>query len=1275
MLSELNELHSGLSGWLSRYALVEKGLAKQSNLTSREIISLVKGVLQSDPSLAQMMCLFAVLSTTEGLPGDYYSWTGGMGMGGMMMGGMMGMGFSSPVVSYGSGGWSRDDTMKVIHKAIKAFVTVDYELVKSLSVSNITSILHGIRFIWSKGQWFDDYLWVRMVPFVFILCQNTSGVRSISFVEPEVNKYHMAPKAYKEIIQSLSVSDDLLADPLPDTIHRFPIVSVLISQAPNLRVLVEFSSYVPHDNEPVMQVWRRTLIERLRTYRWNNYGKNGNEDVDCCINLLKTLHITDVLTVLENNFANTDFDSLEVHEVLPLLTYSINIYKEAYGTPEEMTKLQEKFGGVGRSVTQWILRKYQDAKVSLTDIISRLNKFIKQTSLDYYQSYFAAALKKLLSIPDDKQILIKELKVARFEDWEDVVVQIFTDRAIQSVESLSTNEERQIKVFTILSKLKSKNVAAMRLALLTRLLSFSCASNPTLANIISSSGLWILFMEFVGEMGINLKSQEQKPELVEMVTHINQAGLIIDKVVHGVIDGSCTLGDLDIVLTNVSRTRDVVKVFLGPIHAFNDDLITKRDHQLKVFSDKVTHLQCFINIFCSPVGVDSDDMGGLASRLIHIRKEWNTLILKDVCTKFDDLSVLPYLRWLYSLQGSEIFLSYWKKLGNSKEFKMLAIQPLKIFGDAVTSALKLGIPPNENLIEILVNQLLEGKFHDKARAAVGAMARGNPPPAPGPMRPIQPIPPAAVQPVPAPVPAAQPPPFNIVENGPVLMDSVVVLLIPAAFLMWSALFSSVHQNRITFLQLETTFSLMSKRRIETEIGCLWQTGQGDPTLVNPRHEEWISSRFNLVLNYRLLAAHKRRISGLLNLSKIWGPLFQHVDFSEDQLYQKLLSTDITFQKEWDTQNLSNVSKFIDVKHIFDIFSKNHLLFLDELSKSEELLRWLFQQKSTEEFSQLISITKSNTDDAIALRAIASLQSTRNRLSNLLYPPKKFSDLQEFILEFSRVEIPDKDIVVQLSTANEKFEFLTKIFAEKTRSPGMQACYDLKDILAAGQFVFRSLGKQDNTQPGLLAGLSLEYKTEKKPISADGLIDLRNRLMLAKIPKELQIENISALIANFIEQLKVLLEVSSLLSSLKDVGHFSYLSYQEKFSPHSSVGDLRAREAFFKQELESWNELVSHMRDQYYFLNYFSMNQIIKLLDCLDKGEEAVTDIYSSLKSVNTQLVVGQVSVKSWEKSAEGEKPERRLERLALFLSQVLGDIPPVSRPTKNIVTRMSSNMI
>jgi hypothetical protein len=58
-----------------------------------------------------------------------------------------------------------------------------------ISFAHITRILDGISFLWKKAQWYDDYIWIRLVPFVQLLCSCTGGLRTMRYLEPPVNRY------------------------------------------------------------------------------------------------------------------------------------------------------------------------------------------------------------------------------------------------------------------------------------------------------------------------------------------------------------------------------------------------------------------------------------------------------------------------------------------------------------------------------------------------------------------------------------------------------------------------------------------------------------------------------------------------------------------------------------------------------------------------------------------------------------------------------------------------------------------------------------------------------------------------------------------------------------------------------------------------------------------------------------------------------------------------------------------------------------------------------
>lgn len=79
------------------------------------------------------------------------------------------------------------------------------------------------------------------------------------------------------------------------------------------------------------------------------------------------------------------------------------------------------------------------------------------------------------------------------------------------------------------------------------------------------------------------------------------------------------------------------------------------------------------------------------------------------------------------------------------------------------------------------------------------------------------------------------------------MDSVVQILIPAIFLHWKKLFSSIDLFTMTFDALQNNFGILKKKKIESEISCLWQAAQYDTVSLVPRNEVWINERVSFEL--------------------------------------------------------------------------------------------------------------------------------------------------------------------------------------------------------------------------------------------------------------------------------------------------------------------------------------------------------------------------------------------------------------------------------------------
>jgi len=172
-------------------------------------------------------------------------------------------------------------------------------------------------------------------------------------------------------------------------------------------------------------------------------------------------------------------------------------------------------------------------------------------SVANFKMYFVEALHKLLAIPEDRDILIQELKYPKLDNWEPSVVEAFTNRAIRSVESLATTEKKQLRVFRILKNLTAKNVKTMKLMLIDRLLTFSVGidAEPSLENTVNHSKLWVNFFKFLEEMDINVDGKVDK-DLQHPVILCKQVREVLLQLATSVINGHTKLSHLQLFLAN-----------------------------------------------------------------------------------------------------------------------------------------------------------------------------------------------------------------------------------------------------------------------------------------------------------------------------------------------------------------------------------------------------------------------------------------------------------------------------------------------------------------------------------------------------------------------------------------------------------------------------------------------------------------------------------------------------------------------------------------------------
>jgi hypothetical protein len=252
---------------------------------------------------------------------------------------------------------------------------------------------------------------------------------------------------------------------------------------------------------------------------------------------------------------------------------------------------------------------------------------------------------------------------------------------------------------------------------------------------------------------------------------------------------------------------------------------------LEIFSNKVTHLQCFVNLFCSPIGAHLGipqfphsppsfldllpslipSLGELAANLISVRKSWEELVLGKVIHQFDKLDCINHVPKLYKLRASELFLASWKKLGTSEEFLALRThsQISRRARDSVRSALKGVKSPSMEDSKNLFQLVLEAHPRMVVKSAPKPKAEEKDKEA-----------------EPAEAVANEVAPEEPVEEklSPVTMDDVVHILIPAAEMEWNKFFKKIDTCQISFMELGTIFEEMKRKQIKRELSLLAATG-------------------------------------------------------------------------------------------------------------------------------------------------------------------------------------------------------------------------------------------------------------------------------------------------------------------------------------------------------------------------------------------------------------------------------------------------------------------
>jgi hypothetical protein len=407
------------------------------------------------------------------------------------------------------------------------------------------------------------------------------------------------------------------------------------------------------------------------------------------------------------------------------------------------------------------------------------------------------------------------------------------------------------------------------------------------------------------------------------------------------------------------------------------------------------------------------------------------------------------------------------------------------------------------------------------------------------------------------------------------------------------------------------------------------------------------------------------------------------DHTEDEGVAELQKLQKEMQKGWSKLTLKTLSKLIRKFPMFDIFrgfSVEQLTYLDAVGNNKTVVKFLSSQDDTEQFGNLIEVTRDNIDEGRLIAGVASLQHVRYVLAKVVYVEEPTCvSIREFLRDF-QAKIPvSKDDLEHLKGIDACCKQLFDIFTKQQKGESFKSISELLDVCQRGSFAFRikrvAEGRDIMCLELMTDGSSMEDQGGgAKEYGTEHLTDLRSKLLMLEVSDKLSQEvkqtlggdhEIVKLVEDFTQQLQVLNDIGTALEDLYKLGH-------EDFQPKCvltikyEIGGrekLDAQLAELVKKEQDWTAVVTQGRKQHYFLNFFTMLEILELQDLLKKQNLRQLSGMLHLVSSEVQDLKMKSGVEMWNKELEGEL---LLPRMGKALGSIFKDKQParqVPKPT------------
>ena len=422
------------------------------------------------------------------------------------------------------------------------------------------------------------------------------------------------------------------------------------------------------------------------------------------------------------------------------------------------------------------------------------------------------------------------------------------------------------------------------------------------------------------------------------------------------------------------------------------------------------------------------------------------------------------------------------------------------------------------------------------------------------------------------------------------------------------------------------------------------------------------------------------------------PTLEEAQYAAFQLKQLFES------EKFDEQYLSTMERYtIHSKKIDPCLIKLHPVLFETIVESMELLNWLRESPEDANFQSSIeeAMGRSEMECPFELweeqegkpgrvdeQKLSMLNTVRRYLHDLIFrPDTRLNNLAELLDILRELGPTDENIISSLKIANEYRLPLMELLDDNSENSAPDRLLQLLQPARKAQWSCFSQFDRSHETSASVGQVWLKWvvprkgKEIEKKQNLNELMDFQSSVVLARTDQR-SVETQEA-IDQFIQNFGWIKQLNENLSYLHQSGHFDFQTFQSTFAINESPSVIRAEVMRTLAILEAWTANVQKARSEYYFLNFFSMKHVWRLVKSISKLDvmepiadlEVTGDVFTTmqdmLRLVNPDIAASIGSVTEfiekftsvWDLTVKERTATDTLASVGKGLCEALVDIP------------------